>query len=127
MNSRPKLAGGSSAYDAVSPSVDTTGILAKMGVVEPISMDLLPLWDDIYEGFQVHPSVTGEEGWMPPEGHIWASPYAWASIAWMYNADEFETPPDSIGNHVGSCLRWQALDLGRQDQHLRRGALSVRA
>ncbi len=91
-----KLASGSAAYDAVSPSVDTTGILAKMGVVEPISMDLLPLWDDIYEGFRVHPSVTGEGNWMPPEGHIWASPFAWGSIAWMYNADEFDTPPDSI-------------------------------
>jgi spermidine/putrescine-binding protein len=91
-----KLAGGSSAYDAVSPSVDTTGILAKMGVVEPISMDLLTEWDDIYEGFRVHPSVQGEEGWMPPEGHIWASPYSWGSIAWMYNADVFDTPPDSV-------------------------------
>lgn len=89
-------ASGGSIYDAVSPSVDTTGILAKMGVIEPISLDLLPYWDDIYEGFQVHPSVTGEEGWMPPEGHVWAAPFAWGSIAWMYNSDAFDTPPDSI-------------------------------
>jgi putative spermidine/putrescine transport system substrate-binding protein/spermidine/putrescine transport system substrate-binding protein len=92
-----KLAGGSSIYDMVSPSIDTTGILAKMGVIEPIPIEILgDEWENIYEDFRTHPSIRGGEGWMPPEGHIWAVPYAWGSINWMYRADKFETPPDSI-------------------------------
>ncbi|MDP6476095.1 MAG: extracellular solute-binding protein [Alphaproteobacteria bacterium] len=91
-----KLAAGGSIYDAVSPSLDTTGILAKMGVVEPIAIDMLPDWEDIYEGFRAHPSVAGAEGWLPPEGTVWAVPYSWGSIAWMYRSDKFDTPPDSI-------------------------------
>jgi putative spermidine/putrescine transport system substrate-binding protein/spermidine/putrescine transport system substrate-binding protein len=92
-----KLAAGGSQYDMVSPSIDTTGILAKMGVIEPIPLEIVgDNWMDIYEDFRVHPSIAGGPGFMPPDGHIWAVPYAWGSINWMYRSDMFDSPPDSI-------------------------------
>jgi putative spermidine/putrescine transport system substrate-binding protein/spermidine/putrescine transport system substrate-binding protein len=90
-----KLAGGSTIYDAVSPSIDTTSILAKMGVVEPIDISMIDLWDDIYKSFRAEPGIVGPAGYQM-EGQVWAVPFAWGSIAWMYRADSFDVPPTSL-------------------------------
>lgn len=92
-----KLAAGGSVYDMVSPSIDTTTILAKMGVVEPVDISLFgEHWEGVYESFRQHPGIVGPTEELRMEGKVWAVPYAWGSIAWMYRNDKFEEPPTSV-------------------------------
>ena len=84
-----KLAGGSSAYDVVSPSVDTTSILAKMGVVEALDLSRIPEWDNLYELFRNHDGINYN-------GEVYGVPVTWGSIPIMYLTDKFETPPPSV-------------------------------
>lgn len=84
-----KLAGGGGVYDLVSPSVDTTTILTKAGLVEEIDTGRLERWDEIYEKFRDHVGVNYQDG-------VYGVPFTWGSIPFMYRADRFETAPDSI-------------------------------
>ena len=83
-----KLATGGGAYDLVSPSVDTTSILRKMGLVEALDSSKLTYWNDLYEAFRDHPGVSHG-------GQVYGVPVAWGSIAFMYMKDKFPTPPTS--------------------------------
>lgn len=84
-----KLASGSSVYDVVSPSVDTTSILAKMGVIEPIDLSRIKEWDNLYALFRNHDGIN-------LDGKVWGVPNTWGSIAFMYLTDKFDTPPTSV-------------------------------
>jgi spermidine/putrescine-binding protein len=84
-----KLAAGGAVYDVVSPIVDTTSILVKMGKVEAIDLSRLDHWGDIYERFQSHADINAD-------GQVWGVPYTWGSIPFMYRADKFDTPPTSV-------------------------------
>ena len=83
-----KLAAGGGAYDLVSPSVDTTSILRKMGLVEALDTSKLSHWNELYESFRNHPGVTHD-------GAVYGVPNTWGSIAFMYMKDKFPTPPTS--------------------------------
>ena len=85
-----KLAGGGGVYDLVSPSVDTTTILMKMGAVEEIDLSRLEGFENVYENFRTHPGVTGADG------KVYGVPFTWGSIPFMYRVDSFDTPPTSF-------------------------------
>ena len=84
-----KLAGGGGIYDLVTPSVDTTTILMKAGMVEPIDTSRLERWSEIYPQFAGHAGVNYE-------GEVYGVPYTWGSIPFMYRADAFDEAPTSI-------------------------------
>ncbi|MEE9250301.1 MAG: extracellular solute-binding protein [Alphaproteobacteria bacterium] len=84
-----KLAAGSSVYDVVSPSVDTTSILAKMGVIEPLDLSRIKEWDNLYELFRNHAGIN-------LDGKVWGVPNTWGSISFMYLTDKFDVPPTSV-------------------------------
>ncbi|MDE0047384.1 MAG: extracellular solute-binding protein [bacterium] len=86
-----KLAGGGGVYDLVSPSVDTTTILMKAGLVEEIDVSRIEHWGDIYEQFRNHVGVNYEGG-------VYGVPFTWGSIPFMYRADRFDEAPDSIAS-----------------------------
>jgi putative spermidine/putrescine transport system substrate-binding protein/spermidine/putrescine transport system substrate-binding protein len=99
-----KLATGGGAYDLVSPSIDTTSILRKMGLVEALDSSKITHWNELYESFRNHPGVTHE-------GQVYGVPNTWGSIAFMYMKDKFSTPPTSASvmwdkNLSGKISMW---------------------
>jgi putative spermidine/putrescine transport system substrate-binding protein/spermidine/putrescine transport system substrate-binding protein len=90
-----KLAAGGAVYDVITPSVDTTSIMAKMGVVEHLNTADFPEWENLIPAFRNLPGVLGPKELME-EGKTWAIPYAWGSIAWMYRSDHLTTPPTRV-------------------------------
>lgn len=83
-----KLIAGGVLYDVISPSLDTTTIMAKLDLVEPIDVSRLEHWDDIFEIFRNHPSIQFG-------GEVWAVPNDWGSIPFLYRTDKFDEPPTS--------------------------------
>ena len=99
-----KLATGGGTYDLVSPSIDTTSILRKMGLVEALDSSKITHWNELYESFRNHPGVTHE-------GQVYGVPNTWGSIAFMYMKDKFSTPPTSASvmwdkNLSGKISMW---------------------
>lgn len=84
-----KLAGGGGVYDLVSPSVDTTTILMKAGLVDEIDTSRLERWGELYEKFRNHGGVRYQGG-------VYGVPFTWGSIPFMYRTDMFDAAPDSI-------------------------------
>jgi putative spermidine/putrescine transport system substrate-binding protein/spermidine/putrescine transport system substrate-binding protein len=89
-----KLAGGGGVYDLVSPSVDTTTILMKAGLVEEIDTSRIEGWDDIFPQFSSHGGVNYDGG-------IYGVPYTWGAIPFMYRVDAFDNAPTSIAQMWG--------------------------
>jgi len=85
----PKLAAGGGVYDLISPSIDATTALIEAGFLAPIDMDRITEWDNIYEKFRTAEAFSHE-------GDLYAVPFAWGAIAFMYRNDQFETPPTSL-------------------------------
>lgn len=85
-----KLFGGGGTYDLVTPSVDTTTILMKAGLVEEIDTSRLEHWDNLYEKFRNHAGVNYD-------GRVFGVPFTWGSIPFMYRVDMFDKAPSSIG------------------------------
>jgi putative spermidine/putrescine transport system substrate-binding protein/spermidine/putrescine transport system substrate-binding protein len=99
-----KLGAGGGVYDVVSPSVDTTSILRKMGLVEALDTSKIAHWNELYEAFRNHPGVTHD-------GVVYGVPNTWGSIALMYMKDKFPTPPTSAAvlwdkNLAGKISVW---------------------
>ena len=84
-----KIAAGD-RYDLVSPSVDTTTILWKLGKIAPIDTSKLEHFQDLYENLQNNPGITLEDG------TVIAQPNAWGSIPMMYRTDKVDEELDSI-------------------------------
>ena len=84
-----KLAGGGGVYDLDSPSVDTTTILMKAGLVEEIDVSRLENWDQVFPQFSSHSGVNHDGG-------VYGVPYTWGAIPFMYRADSFDEAPTSI-------------------------------
>ncbi len=93
-----KLAGGGGVYDLVSPSVDTTSILRKMGVVEEIDMSRIEGFEAVYPSFRAHPGVTYDDA-------VYGIPFTWGSIPFMYRVDSFEAPPSAFADLFDSSLQ----------------------
>ncbi len=83
-----KLAGGG-VYDLVSPSVDTTTILMKAGLVEEIDTSRIERWNEVFPQFSGHSGVNHDGG-------VYGVPYTWGAIPFMYRADSFDEAPTSI-------------------------------
>jgi spermidine/putrescine-binding protein len=84
-----KLAGGGGVYDLVSPSVDTTTILMKAGLVEEIDVSRIERWGEVFPQFSGHSGVNHDGG-------VYGVPYTWGAIPFMYRADAFDEAPTSI-------------------------------
>jgi len=84
-----KLAGGGGVYDLVSPSVDTTTILMKAGLVEEIAVSRIERWGEVFPQFSGHSGVNHDGG-------VYGVPYTWGAIPFMYRADAFDEAPTSI-------------------------------
>ena len=85
-----KIAAGDATYDLVSPSVDTTTILWKIGKIQPLDKSKLAYWNDLYSGLRTNPGIVLSDG------TIIAQPNAWGSIPMMYRTDKVKETLDSI-------------------------------
>lgn len=85
----PKLAAGGGVYDLIIPSIDTTKMMILAGFVEPIELDRVPRWNELYEKFRTAEGIQ-------QDGEIYGVPYSWGAIPFMYRTDKFETPPTSL-------------------------------
>lgn len=85
----PKLAAGGGVYDLVTPSIDATKVLIEAGFIDPLDLDKLPRYDEIYEKFKSAEGINHD-------GKVYGVPFAWGSIPFMYRTDKFDTAPTSI-------------------------------
>ncbi len=99
-----KLVAGGALYDVVSPSLDTTTILVKLGLVDPVDVSRLEHWNDLFAVFRDHPSIQSD-------GQVWAMPFSWGSIPFLYRTDKFDEPPTSVSvlwdpKYAGKIAVW---------------------
>lgn len=85
----PKLAAGGGVFDLVSPAIDSTAPLIAAGFVEPIDTSRLGRWDEVYEKFRNAEGINAN-------GEVYAVPFSWGAISFMYRKDKFDTPPTSL-------------------------------
>lgn len=85
----PKLAAGGGVYDLITPSIDTTKVMIQAGFVDPIDLERVSRWNEIYEKFRTAEGIQ-------QDGTIYGVPYSWGSIPFMYRTDKFSTPPTSL-------------------------------
>lgn len=96
--------GGSTDFDLVSPSVDMTSVLAKLGVIEPVNTLWLSHWNDIPEAFRAHPGIA-------LNGAVWAVPFDWGAVGLLYRTDKVERQPASFAalwdkRYAGRIALW---------------------
>lgn len=85
----PKLAAGGGVYDLITPSIDTTKIMIEAGFVDPIDLDRVPRWGEVYEKFRSAEGINRD-------GEVYGVPFSWGSIPFMYRVDKFDTAPTSL-------------------------------
>jgi putative spermidine/putrescine transport system substrate-binding protein/spermidine/putrescine transport system substrate-binding protein len=85
-----RLAGGGYLdFDLVSPSLDMTSVLVKLGVIEPINSSWLAHWRDLPEAFREHPGVADGTS-------VFAVPFDWGAFGLLYRTDKVNEPPASF-------------------------------
>ncbi|HLB06093.1 MAG TPA: ABC transporter substrate-binding protein, partial [Alphaproteobacteria bacterium] len=82
-------AGGGGVYDLITPSTDTTTIMIKLGLVEPIDTSRLPHWNEVFESFRNSPTVN-------VDGKVWGVIWDWGSIPMLYRPDKVDPAPTSF-------------------------------
>jgi putative spermidine/putrescine transport system substrate-binding protein/spermidine/putrescine transport system substrate-binding protein len=85
----PKLAAGGGVYDIVMPSIDATKVLIEAGFIDPIDLERVPRYSEIYDKFRVSEGINHD-------GKVYGVPFSWGSIPFMYRVDKFDTPPTSL-------------------------------
>ena len=85
----PKLAAGGGVYDIVTPSIDATKALIEAGFIDPVDLDRVPRYGEIYEKFRTAEGINHD-------GKVYGVPFSWGSIPFMYRTDKFDTPPTSL-------------------------------
>jgi putative spermidine/putrescine transport system substrate-binding protein len=75
-------------YDAVSASGDATGRLFEGGDVVPINTDLIPNYDDVYEGLK-------NQDYNTFDGEPYGVPHGRGANLLMWNTDEVKPAPTS--------------------------------
>jgi len=85
----PKLAAGGGVYDLISPSIDTTSVMVKAGLVEPIDASKVDRLGDIFPQFR-------EAAGINIDGKLWGVPFTWGSIPFMYRTDKMSAAPASL-------------------------------
>lgn len=95
----PKLMAGGGVYDVIAPSVDTTRMMIDLDLVQPLDLDRIPAWKDIYPKFTALPAIQ-------KDGVIYGVPYAWGAILMMYLPSAFPgKKPDSIADLWDPALK----------------------
>lgn len=87
----PRLAAGSATFDLITPSIDSTRPLIDAGWIEPLDLERIPRYGEIYEAFRDSAAIQ-------VDGVAYGVPYVWGSISFMYRPDRFDTPPTSIAD-----------------------------
>jgi spermidine/putrescine-binding protein len=95
----PKLMAGGGVYDVIAPSVDTTRLMIDLDLVEPLDLDRIPAWKDIYPQFTSLDAIQKDKV-------VYGVPYAWGAILLMYQPKAFPgKKPDSIADLWDPALK----------------------
>ena len=84
-----KLAAGGTAYDLISPSSDTTMKLIDAGLVQPLNLNNIPNYKDLYDVFQ-------KPKWLVKDGKVYGVSYGWGPVFVTVNADKIPNPEQSL-------------------------------
>ena len=100
----PKLAAGGGVYDLISPSIDTTSVMVKAGLVEPIDPAKVDRLDEVFPQFR-------EAAGINMDGKLWGVPFTWGSIPFMYRTDKISEAPTSLADlwdekYAGKISLW---------------------
>lgn len=87
----PKLLAGGGVYDLITPTVDTTMPLILNDLIEPLDLERLPRFAEIFEIYQRNEGINHD-------GEVYGVPWVWGSNPLMYRVDMFETAPTSIAD-----------------------------
>ena len=85
----PKLSAGGGVYDLISPAIDTSPVLIRAGLVDPIDLSKVKRYNEIYAKFRTAPALR-------KDGKTYGVPFSWGSIPFMYRTDKIKTPPKSL-------------------------------
>ena len=77
--------GGKGNVDVTSPCALYMPFYAEVGIAEPIDLDRVPNYANLFPEFQGMPML--EFG-----GQVWGTPYTWGTVSLMYNPAMVETP-----------------------------------
>ena len=100
----PKLAAGGGVYDLISPSIDTTSVMVKAGLVEPIDPARVERLDEVFPQFRDAAGIN-------MDGQLWGVPFTWGSIPFMYRTDKITEEPTSLADlwdpkYAGKISLW---------------------
>lgn len=87
----PKLLAGGGVYDLITPTVDTTMPLILNDLIEPLDLERLPRFGEVFEIYQQNEGINHE-------GKVYGVPWFWGANPMMYVVDKFDTPPTSIAD-----------------------------
>jgi len=80
--------GGIGNMDIITPDTAYTGLMADIGMLEPIDLSRVPNFQELDPFFQNNEGVR-------VDGEIYALPYVWTIIPLMYNAKFIPEAPES--------------------------------
>ncbi len=109
-------------YDLVSASGDASNRLIASGTVQPINLNLIPNYADVFEGLKNQPHNT--HGGVP-----YGVPHGRGANLLMYDTEQVTPAPDSLVHRVGSRQPLGRAGHGQGDRlrqphlHRRRGRL----
>jgi len=100
----PKLAAGGGVYDLISPSIDTTSVMVKAGLVEPIDPAKVERLGEVFPLFKDAAGIN-------MDGQLWGVPFTWGSIPFMYRTDKITEEPTSLADlwdekYAGKISLW---------------------
>ena len=81
------VAGGTEEYDIVMATSDIRKVLVDARAIKPLDVSRVPTYADIFEYARETYELDGE---------VWAISQAWGINPFLYNTEEFETPPTSL-------------------------------
>lgn len=81
------VAGGTEQYDIVMATSDIRKVLVDARVIKPLDVSRIPAYADIFEYARETYELDGE---------VWAVSQAWGINPFLYNTEEFDTPPTSL-------------------------------
>ena len=80
--------GGKGNMDIVTPDTAYTGLMAQIGMLEPIDLDKVPNFSELDPFFQNNEGIRFD-------GKVYALPFAWTIIPLMYNPTYIPDAPES--------------------------------
>ena len=77
-------------YDLASIPYREAQRMIKAGIFQPIAVERLTNWDDLFPAFNETPLIRGEDG------AVYGVPIAWGDSPYIYVPDRVDDPPSSI-------------------------------